>query len=402
MTGTADHSDKLTYLDNAATSWPKPPAVAEAIARFLSDTGANPGRSGHPMAMSAERIRFSAREAVARIFGCLDPLRVVFTHNVTGALNIVLSGMLSPGDHVVTTSMEHNSMARPLHALASAGVFVDRAPCSTDGSLDPDDLIALIRPGTRLVAMIHGSNVSGTILPVEEVSRAAARMGVPVLIDAAQTAGSVEINMAVSGIPLVAFTGHKSLLGPTGTGGIVFGPDFDPATIRPLEFGGTGSLSDGLVQPDFLPDKFESGTSNIAGIAGLLAAIEYIETRGRHRIRAHEIMLTDLLLNGLGSIQGVRLHGPKRPEEMVPVVSFTIAGTRPSEIGDSLATKYGIMCRVGLHCAPLAHRTLGTHPDGTVRFAPGPFTTREEIEYAISAVAEIANVSIRRKTLPYG
>lgn len=381
---------KVIYLDNAATSWPKPPGVAEAMSLFLSATGSNPGRSGHPMAMEAERIRYDAREAVADLLGCPDPLRVVFTHNVTGALNLVLSGMLNPGDHVVTTRMEHNSVARPLHFLSSRGVLVDYAPCAADGTLDPEDLLSLVKPETRLVVMIHGSNVTGSILPVEDVARKTRTLGVPLLIDAAQTAGSVEIDMDASGISMVAFTGHKGLLGPTGTGGVAFGTGFDHDLIRPLEFGGTGSLSDGVEQPGFLPDKFESGTSNITGISGLLAALRYIGKRGREDIRNHETAMTGLLLEGLSSIGGVRLHGPKDPLKMVPVVSFTIDGMHPSEIGRDLAGDHGVMCRVGLHCSPLAHGTMGTFPAGTVRFAPGPFTTRAETERAIEGVARIA------------
>ncbi|MGB9871458.1 MAG: aminotransferase class V-fold PLP-dependent enzyme [Anaerolineae bacterium] len=381
----------MIYLDNAATSWPKPPGVLAAMARFLTEVGANPGRSGHRLSVEAGRIVYAAREAVAELFHAPDPLRVVFGMNATEGLNLALRGLLRPGDHVVTSSMEHNSVMRPLRALEREGVEVTVVPCSAEGFLDPQAVLSALRPNTRLVVLNHASNVTGTILPVAEVGRALQQMNGPLLVvDAAQSGGAVPIDMQADGMDLLAFTGHKSLYGPTGTGGLIIGERVPLEEFRPLIRGGTGSRSEHEEQPDFLPDMCESGTPNAVGLAGLEAGVRWVLERGVEVIRAHEMELTQRLLDGLREIPGVTVYGPTDARRRTAVVSFNIAGMEPSEVGMRLDEEYGIMCRVGLHCAPAAHRTIGTFPSGTVRFALGAFSTREEVDAALWAVARLA------------
>lgn len=381
----------MIYLDNAATSWPKPPGVLEAMARFLTEVGANPGRSGHRLSVEAGRIVYAAREAVAELFHAPDPLRVVFGLNATEGLNLAMRGLLRPGDHVVTSSMEHNSVMRPLRALEREGVEVTVVPCSPEGTLDPQAVLAALRPNTRLVVLNHASNVTGTILPVVEVGRALRQRNGPLLlVDAAQSGGAVPIDMQADGIDLLAFTGHKSLYGPMGTGGLIFGERVPLGEFRPLIRGGTGSRSEQEEQPDFLPDMGESGTPNAVGLAGLEAGVRWVLERGVEAIRAREVELTQHLLDGLREIPGVTVYGPADARRRTAVVSFSIAGMEPSEVGMRLDEEYGILCRVGLHCAPAAHRTIGTFPTGTVRFSLGAFTTRKEVEAALRAVAQLA------------
>lgn len=380
----------LIYLDNAATSFPKPPQVVEAIVHFLTRIGANAGRSGHRLSVEAGRIVYGTREALAELFHITDPLRIVFGHNVTEMINLVLRGFLRPGDHVVTSSMEHNSVMRPLRALEREGVEVSVVPCSPEGLLDPADLEKALRPNTRLIVLNHASNVTGTILPVKEAGRIARRHGIFLLVDAAQTAGVYPIDAEADGIDFLAFTGHKGLLGPTGTGGLYIGPRVPLDELRPLKRGGTGSRSEQEEQPDFLPDKYESGTQNAAGLAGLGAGVRFILEKGVEEIRRHELELTALLLEGLSSIKKVRLYGPADLSLRIGIVSFNIEGMEPSDVALALDEEFGIMCRPGLHCAPAAHKTIGTFPRGTVRFSVGVFNTKEEMEKAIEAVKKLA------------
>lgn len=382
----------MIYFDNAATSWPKPPGVAEAMTHYLAEIGANPGRSGHRLAVQAARVVYSAREAVAELFGAPDPLRVVFGANATEALNLALNGLLRPGDHVVTASMEHNSVMRPLRALARAGVALTVVPCSGEGALDPADLEAAIRPDTRLIAINHASNVVGTLLPVAEAGRIARQHGLLLLVDAAQTAGAYPIDVQADAIDLLAFTGHKSLYGPMGTGGLVIGERVDAAHLEPLKRGGTGSRSEHEEQPAFLPDLCESGTPNAVGLAGLGASTRWVLGQGVERIRAHELALTGQLLAGLAAIPGVTVYGTGDAQRQTATVSFNIAGLEPSEVGLRLDDDYAIMCRVGLHCSPAAHRTLGTFPGGTVRFGLAALNTAEQVAAALDAVAALAHV----------
>lgn len=380
----------MIYFDNAATSWPKPPGIAAAMARYLEEVGASPGRSGHRLAIAAARALFSAREAVAQLFHFDDPLRVVFATNATEALNLSLTGLLRPGDHVVTSSVEHNSMMRPLRALQQGGVEVTVVPCSREGVLDPNRLEFAISPRTRLIALTHASNVTGTLLPVAEAGQLAREHGALLLVDAAQSAGACPIDVTADGIDLLAFTGHKSLYGPTGTGGLVLGERVDPSQLQPLIRGGTGSHSEHEEQPEFLPDRYESGTPNAVGLAGLDAGVRWVLERGVERIRAHEVALTRQLIEGLSAIPGVTLYGTRDAERQTATLSFTIAGKDPAEVSVRLDENFGILCRAGLHCAPAAHRTLGTFPQGTIRFSLGAFNTPEEVATAVAAVVEVA------------
>lgn len=380
----------MIYFDNAATSWPKPPQVAQAMLHFLNEVGASPGRSAHRLSIAAGRIIYEARETLAELFGAPDPLHIVFAANATEALNLALRGLLRPGDHVITSSMEHNSVMRPLRALEREGVEVTVVRCSPEGFLDPADMESALRPDTALIVLNHASNVAGTLLPVREVGAIARRHGLLFLVDTAQTAGAVPVDLQADKIDLLAFTGHKSLCGPMGTGGLVIGERVDVARLEPLTRGGTGSRSEHEEQPDFLPDRYESGTPNAVGLAGLAAGVRWVLDQGVEAIRRHEMALTQRLLDGLQRIPGVTVYGPLDARRQTAAVSFNIAGLQPSEVGLRLDEEYGIMCRVGLHCAPAAHRTLGTFPTGSVRFGLGYFNTAEEVETALQAVREMA------------
>lgn len=358
---------------------------------FLQEVGANPGRSGHRLSVEAARIVYAAREAVAELFGCEDALRVVFGANVTWALNQALHGYLRPGDHVITSGMEHNSMMRPLRDLERQGVEVSVVPCDRDGRLNPQHVEDALRDNTVMVALNHASNVSGTILPVREVGEITRRRGIVLLVDAAQTGGTLPVDMQRDQIDLLAFTGHKGLLGPMGTGGLILGERVDLDRLRPVLQGGTGSRSESEIHPDFLPDRFESGTPNGVGLAGLNAGVRVVLNRGVEAIRAHEQQLCAQLLAGLQQIGGARLYGPLDPGARVAVVSFNLEGLEPSQVGLRLDEEFNILCRVGLHCSPAAHRSLDSLPRGTVRFGIGFFTFAEDVDAALRAVERIAN-----------
>ncbi len=382
----------MIYFDNAATSWPKPPCVAEAMVRFLNEIGANPGRSGHRLSVEAGRIIYDAREAIAELFNAPDPLRIVFGQNVTDALNLALRGLLRPGDHVVTSGMEHNSVMRPLRALEQQGVAVTVVACSPEGALDPDDVMAAIRTDTVMIALNHASNVTGTLLPVRQVGRIARERDALLLVDAAQTGGAYPVDVQADGIDLLGFTGHKSLYGPTGTGGLIIGERVDVDRFEPLRRGGTGSRSEREEQPEFLPDLCESGTPNVVGLAGLAAGVRWVMGQGVDAIRDHEMKLTERLITGLTDVPGVSVYGGRDLSGRTAVVSFNIAGVEPSDVGLRLDEEHGVMCRVGLHCAPAAHKTTGTFPEGTVRFGLGAFNTDDEVAVALAAVKRLAEV----------
>jgi len=377
----------MIYVDNAATSHPKPSSVYERVDTVLRKYSANPGRSGHAMAAEADRIIFEARESIARLFGIAQSYPIIFTANATGALNLSIQGMLRPGDHCVTSSMEHNSVVRPLHSLCKSGVTVTKVRASREGVIDAADVAAAITQNTRLVAITHASNVVGTITPIQEVVRLAHDRGVPVLVDAAQTAGSVPIDVEQWGIDLFACPGHKGLFGPQGTGFLYIAPHLSP---RPILFGGTGSRSDLEEMPDFTPDRYEAGTVNTPGIAGLGAGVEFLLERTVEAVRAHEITLCQRLMDGLAAIDGVRVYGVPDARRRTPVVLFQIEGVDPALIGDRLDAEFGIAVRVGVHCAPGAHQTIGTFPLGGVRISPGFFNTLEEIDQTVEAVRTIA------------
>jgi cysteine desulfurase family protein len=381
---------KIIYLDNAATSWPKPQETIDAIGHFNTHVGANPGRSGHSLSIDAGRILMDAREVIAELFGIDEMLRIVFTKNATEALNLVISGLIKPGDHIITSSMEHNSVMRPLRALEAQGLDLGVIPCSPAGKMDPQDVKNAVRPNTRAIIITHASNVTGTIMPVKEVGDIASEHGIVFCLDAAQTAGALPIDIDKTKIDLLVFTGHKSLYGPQGTGGLYIGPGLEKQ-IPPLMSGGTGSRSEFESQPDFLPDKYESGTPNAMGIAGLGAGARFVFDKGVEHIRSREIDLTARLLDGLAGIPGIIIYGCRDAHAQTPVVSFNISGMSPSAAAMILDEDFGILSRPGLHCAPSAHRTIGTFPEGTVRFSLGWFNTSQELDYTLDAVAQLAS-----------
>ena len=377
----------MIYLDNAATTHPKPPSVYKRVDDVLRNWSANPGRSGHAMAIEAARIIFQTRESIAKLFNIADPDRIIFTGNATGALNLAILGLLKPGDRCVTTTMEHNSVIRPLHSLERKGVTIAKVAGARDGSIYPHAVAAAIDRSTRLVVVTHASNVAGTITPIADTISLAHDRGVPVLVDAAQTAGCVPIDVQALGVDLLACPGHKGLYGPQGTGFLYIAPHVN---LQPILFGGTGSRSDLEDMPDFAPDRYEPGTLNTPGIAGLGAGVDFLLERGVEQVRAHELALLRQLMDGLATIDGLTIYGPRDPARKTGVVLFTLDGVDPAEIGDRLDQEFGIAVRVGLHCAPQAHRTLGTFPIGGVRMSPGYFNTAEEIAQTVEAVSRIA------------
>jgi len=379
---------KPIYLDNGATSFPKPPAVEAAMSHFLLKVGGSPGRSGHRLSQEAARVVFECREALARLFSAADSRRIVFMLNATQALNTAIYGILKPGDRVITTAMEHNATMRPLRDLEHRGVIsLEVIPCDGAGRLDLGQLEAALRARPQLLAAVHASNVSGAIVPLRAVGAMARAAGTLFLVDAAQSAGALPIDVEADGIDLLAFTGHKALFGPQGTGGLWARPGVEP---EPLFRGGTGSNSELEEQPLFWPDRLESGTQNAVGIAGLLAGVSFIAETGLPVIRAREEALTRRLIDGLKDVAGITLYGPPNAAERSPIVSVTFTGLVPSEAGFLLEEGFSVLTRVGLHCAPAAHRTLGTYPQGTVRFAPGYFTSEAEIDTAIAGCRYLA------------
>jgi len=380
----------MIYFDNAATSYPKPKEVGQAMMYFLEKVGATPGRSGHRLSIEAGRILYQARESLAELFNVDDPLRIIFTLNVTEALNLALKGLLRPGDQVITSSMEHNSVMRPLRELEKKGVEVKVVSCSPKGFLEPQDIEKSIRKNTRLIVLNHGSNVIGTLLPIIEVGKIARKYNILFLVDTAQTAGCYSLDIRKDNIDLLAFTGHKALYGPPGTGGLIIGERVDTKKLTPLKEGGTGSHSEWEEQPDFLPDIYESGTPNILGLNGLKEGVRFVLAKGVDKIHQHEKNLIIRLIEGLKEIPEVTLYGGDDRKEQVAVVSFNLKDKWPSEVGMRLDEEYDIMCRVGLHCSPAAHKTIGTFPRGTVRFSMSWFNTLKEVDQVIMAIREIA------------
>jgi cysteine desulfurase family protein len=375
------------YFDNAATSWPKPPGVRDALADCFGEASGNPGRSGHRMSVAAARLVVTAREGLAELFNAGDPSRIVFTHNATHALNLALLGLLHSGDHVVTTSLEHNSVMRPLRHLETLGIELTSVACTPEGLLDVNDVARVLRPNTRLLVTTHGSNVIGTLMPVGALARLARERRIAYLVDASQTAGVIPIDVQDVEMDLLAFSGHKGLLGPTGTGGLYIR---EGVVLAPLIRGGTGSDSAHEIQPDFLPDAYESGTLNVAGITGLAAGVRFLTEIGIETVKMHEQKLVARFLAGASQIRGITLYGPRDAALHCGVVAFNVAGAMPSEVALILDESFEIMARSGLHCAPAAHRTLGTFPIGTLRFSFGWFNTLAEVNVALDALREIA------------
>ena len=379
------------YLDHACTSFPKPACVAEAVMKQLTGNAVNVNRGGYAEAYEAENLVFDTRQKLCSLFRGPDPSQVVFTKNVTESLNFVIKGLLRPGDHVIVSSMEHNAVMRPLTQLTAAGVTFDRISCAADGSLDPDDLRKHLRPATKAIVTLHASNVCGTILPIEAIGAFAHENGLFYAVDAAQTAGILPIDMQKAHVDALCFTGHKGLGGPQGIGGFLLAPGAEKR-LEPLISGGTGSISHTENVPDFMPDRFEAGTPNLPGIAGLSAALDRLADIGTAAVFDHERKLTERFLNGLLPLEQsgrLKIIGKKTSEGRVGVVSIQTEKTGLSELAFRLENEYGILTRVGLHCAPAAHRTLGTYPTGTIRFSFGYTNTEEEIDTALTALAAL-------------
>jgi len=376
------------YLDNASTAFPKAPGVAEAVYHFIEDSGCNIHRGGYDMAYSAEEAVFRTRQMLAELFHGGDCRNVVFTKNITESLNVLLKGFLKPGDHILVSAMEHNAMMRPLQQLVKQGVTFDRIPCREDGSLVTEAMEGLLRPNTVAVAMLHASNVCGTVMPAEEVGAFCRKHGLKFILDCAQTAGVLPVDMETMHIDALAFTGHKGLLGPQGIGGFILQRDMVPL-VEPLLSGGTGSISHTEEVPAFMPDRFEAGTMNLPGIMGLHAALEFLNKEGTENIRRHEIALTKQFLNGIKTIPDLRVAGRADTEGRVGVVSIVPENADAAFLADALTGEYGIMVRVGLQCAPNAHKILGTYPTGTIRFSFGFRNTAQEVETAVGALREL-------------
>ena len=386
---------RKVYMNNAATTWPKPQEVPDAVYAFMTRDGANASRgSASERDIKSLDILFTARAKAAKLFGGYakaNPKYVTLTSNVTHSLNIVIKGFVKSGMRVVTTSMEHNSVIRPLREAQKSGVAVEVIQASLRGYVDPKKFSEAALERTDLAVVSHCSNVCGSAQPVEEIAEICAKRGIPLVVDCAQTGGILPLNASELGLAALCFTGHKGLFGPQGTGGIVWKPEF-AEQCSPLMEGGTGSLSHEETQPDVMPDKFEAGTSNLPGFAGLDAALDWIERTGIEAIREREEKLGARLEEGLLSIKGLRLLGSARGESpRLPVYAFNVDGKDNGEFANDLSMTYGIEGRPGLHCAPLAHRTLGTFPEGALRLSPGYYTTEDEIDYTIESIRALAS-----------
>lgn len=378
------------YLDNAATSWPKPPEVYEAVDRYFRELGAPAGRSAYAEAAEVEAAITRARAGIARLIGAESPQQVAFAFNGTDALNMAIHGVLRPGGHVIATDAEHNSVLRPLHMHAERhGVEVTFVPCDSRGIIDPADIRAAIRPDTQLIALTHASNVTGALQPAAEVGAIAREHNIPFLLDAAQTLGDVPINVAALQVDLLAAPGHKGLLGPLGTGILYVRPGLEERVL-PLRQGGTGTRSEEEFQPAAMPHRYESGNHNVPGLLGLEASLAWLAGRGVDALRQHQQDLTAALLAGLRENNSVTLYGPDTAQERVGVVSMNVAGYDPQELAGGLDAAYRIQTRAGLHCAPRMHRSLGTLASGgTLRVSIGPFNTAEHIEAFLTALREL-------------
>lgn len=379
----------MIYLDNAATTFPKPESVYRTIDEAHRKRGINPGRGAYRQAIELSRLMSEARATVARFLGAKNPSRIVFVYSATDGLNIALKTTLNPGDHVISTTAEHNAVVRPLHALAKErGVRVSFVRCDSEGLIDPKAIRQEIGPKTRMIAMTHASNVTGTIQPIEEVARIAKEKNLLFLVDAAQTLGVLPVDVEAMGIDLLAFPGHKGLLGPQGIGGLYVREGLELRTWRE---GGTGSKSESADQPEEFPEHLEAGTGNTSGILALRAGIEFLQEKGLKQVAHHERELLGRLIEGIAGAKKIRIYGPKDPQRSVSTLSFNIDGFEPAEVGAILDQNFDIACRTGLHCAPLIHESIGSGKGGTVRLSPGLFNTNSEIDTAIKALKEIAS-----------
>jgi cysteine desulfurase family protein len=378
----------MVYLDNAATSFPKPEAVYQALDAFARQSLANPGRAGHKMALAAERALDDARHLLNQLFHGKEPERFIFTLNCTDALNMAFKGVLSNGDHVITTDLEHNSVSRPLRALELSGrISLTRVHADGGGTINPDDVAKAISRRTRLIATTHASNVLGTIQPIAEVGLLAREHDVLFLVDAAQTAGVIPIDVQAMCIDLLAFPGHKSLLGPTGTGALYVGPR---ARVGAWREGGTGGDSASETQPREFPYFLEGGTPNVLGVAGLAAGVRHVQEQGLEQIHRHEVELVERLWEHLEEMGCYQVFGHRDHARRVATLSFRSEALPAAELGGILDQAFDVAVRPGLHCAPYIHRSLGTFPEGTVRVSPGPFSTASDVDHLARALKEIA------------
>ncbi|MCF8002499.1 MAG: aminotransferase class V-fold PLP-dependent enzyme [Halanaerobiales bacterium] len=380
---------KEVYLDNAATTRHKPKSVVEEMTDFMKNINCSPGRGGYQCAMKAGRKVMKTRFIISEFFNSGEPENVIFTKNVTESLNFLIKGLLTEDDHVITTSLEHNAVLRPLHQLEEKNIIeVSYVKADKEGLLNSKLIEDEIKENTKLILINHASNVTGTILPIQEIGEIAKEHDLFYAIDTAQTAGVLDIDFKKLNLDFLGFTGHKGLLGPQGIGGMILSDKLSE-TMESLITGGTGSLSESVKQPDFLPDKFESGTLNTPGVIGLKAGIEYINSVGIKAIHNHEIKLLEKFLNGLDNIKKINILGTLDLDTKVPTVPVIVEGYDLGDLGFKLAEEYGIMVRSGLHCAPLAHKTIGSFPEGTLRFSMGWHTTDEDIEYTLETLSKI-------------
>ncbi|QZY55072.1 aminotransferase class V-fold PLP-dependent enzyme [Crassaminicella profunda] len=378
----------MIYLDNAATTYPKAESVYVAMDKCMREYGANPGRSGHKLALEAGRAIYKTRELICKLFNIDNPMQIIFTCNATDSLNLALKGILKSGDHVITTSMEHNSMIRPIVTLKKLGIEHTVIQCDKKGIIDPKIIEKEIKENTKLIATTHASNVAGTLMPIEEIGKIAKKNKVLYLVDAAQTAGVYNIDVEKMNIDLLAVPGHKGLLGPQGTGILYIREGVD---LQQMKEGGTGSKSELLTQPEIIPDRYESGTPNTPGIVGLGAGIEFILKEGIEKIQKHEEELTEYMLSELQKLDKIRIYGPVNAKKQAAVISINIGEEDSSEVSYILDKVFNIAVRSGLHCAPMAHKTMGTFEQGTVRFSLGYFNTKEEVKKAVEALKKICD-----------
>lgn len=379
---------KGIYFDNASTSWPKAPGVASEMAGYLENIGCNVGRGSYERAYAVSRKVYETREKLRCLFDAEDNKNVIFTANVTQAINTVLKGFLRPGDHVLISGLEHNAVVRPLEHLKQTGVTYNVIPCDNLGNLEVTCIEKMIKPETRAVIMTHGSNVSGNILPVEAVGGICRSRGLYFIVDTAQTAGLHDISMKKANVSALCFTGHKGLMGPQGIGGFLVTDEL-AEQMAPLLDGGTGSVSDQLDMPDFLPDRFEAGTLNLPGIYGLSSALDYLSSVDKNELLMIEEQLTSDFIRGVEAIDGLRLVGTADHRNRCALVSVDCLTKDNAQVAFELDRDYGIMTRVGMHCAPLAHRSLETYPQGTLRFSFNHFNTRDEVDCALEALQKI-------------
>ena len=375
------------YLDNASTTFPKPKEVAEAVYHYMTQVGSNVSRGGYDNAYRTEELVYETRQNLTDLFNAPDCKNVIFTKNITESLNIILKGFLHPGDHLLVSSMEHNAVMRPLVQLRQKNISFTRVSCSHNGTLDVNDLAKYLQPNTRLVVMTHASNVCGTVLPIEKVGHFCQEHHLKFVVDTAQTAGVWLIDMQKMHIDALAFTGHKGLLGPQGIGGFILHEDMIEK-IEPLISGGTGSISHTEEIPHFMPDRFEAGTMNLPGIIGLNASLNWLKQTTCSAVKQHELMLTQYFLDGIASLnnENILIAGRRDISQRTGVVSIQVKNREMAQLAYELDDKFGIMTRVGLHCAPSAHKTLGTYPQGTIRFSFSWWNTREDIEAAVNAL----------------